>query len=118
MEQARILIVSDDPEFVNSLVQSWQRLQYVPEFTVSGVKDRRRVCRERGGADRWPGGAEHLPVRRVVLAIAGYCETSRCRMFVMRRGEWCRFGVAQVGRIMRRRWRRKPCSVWKPRRKW
>ncbi len=35
VEQCRILIVSDDPEFVNSLVQSWRRLQYEPEFTVS-----------------------------------------------------------------------------------
>ncbi len=35
MDQCRILIVSDDPEFVNSLMQSWRRLHYVPEFTVS-----------------------------------------------------------------------------------
>lgn len=35
MEQCRILIVSDDPEFVNSLMQSWLRLHYEPEFAVS-----------------------------------------------------------------------------------
>lgn len=35
MEQCRILIVSDEPEFVNSLMQSWRRLHYEPEFTVS-----------------------------------------------------------------------------------
>jgi len=34
VEQRRILIVSDDPEFVSSLVQSWQRCRYAPEFTV------------------------------------------------------------------------------------
>lgn len=35
MEQCRILIVSEDPEFVNSLRQSWRLLQYQPEFAVS-----------------------------------------------------------------------------------
>lgn len=35
MEQCTILIASEDPEFVNSLLQSWQRLHYEPEFTVS-----------------------------------------------------------------------------------
>lgn len=34
MAQRRIVIVSDDPEFVNSLVQSWRRCRYAPEFTV------------------------------------------------------------------------------------
>lgn len=34
MEQRRILIVSDDPEFVDLLVQSWRRCQYAPEFAV------------------------------------------------------------------------------------
>jgi signal transduction histidine kinase len=34
VEQGRIVIVSDDPEFVNMLVQSWQRAQYAPEFTL------------------------------------------------------------------------------------
>jgi len=34
VEQGRIVIVSDDPEFVNTLVQSWRRVQCAPEFTV------------------------------------------------------------------------------------
>jgi signal transduction histidine kinase len=34
VKECRILIVSDRPEFVNSLMQSWQRLNYEPEFTV------------------------------------------------------------------------------------
>ncbi len=34
VEQSRILIVSDDPEFANSLVQSWQRMQYAPDYAV------------------------------------------------------------------------------------
>lgn len=34
MEQCKTLIVSDDTEFVNSLMQSWRRLHYEPEFTV------------------------------------------------------------------------------------
>jgi signal transduction histidine kinase len=35
VEQCRILIVSDDPDFVDSLVQSWKRLHYEPNFAVS-----------------------------------------------------------------------------------
>jgi signal transduction histidine kinase len=35
VEQARVLIVSDDAEFVKSLVQSWQRRSGAPEYAVS-----------------------------------------------------------------------------------
>ena len=38
MEQARIVVVSDDREFVNSILQSWQRLHFSPEFAVTGSK--------------------------------------------------------------------------------
>jgi signal transduction histidine kinase len=37
VEQCKTLIVSDDTEFVNSLMQSWRRLHYEPEFTVSSL---------------------------------------------------------------------------------
>lgn len=37
MEQARILVVSSDREFVDALAQSWQRLRYSPEFMVATV---------------------------------------------------------------------------------
>jgi signal transduction histidine kinase len=38
VEQARILIVSDDREFVSSLVRSWQGLRYSPEFMVASAE--------------------------------------------------------------------------------
>jgi signal transduction histidine kinase len=38
VEQARILIVSDDREFLNSIVQSWQRMGCAPDFAVCGVE--------------------------------------------------------------------------------
>lgn len=34
MERLRILIVSDDPEFVDLLVQSWLRYRCAPEFAI------------------------------------------------------------------------------------
>ena len=37
MEQARILVVSSDREFVDALAQSWQRLRYSPEFMVASA---------------------------------------------------------------------------------
>ncbi len=37
VEQARILVVSSDREFVDALAQSWQRLRYSPEFMVASV---------------------------------------------------------------------------------
>jgi len=37
MEQARIVVISDDREFVNLLVESWGRLRFSPEFTVCSV---------------------------------------------------------------------------------
>jgi signal transduction histidine kinase len=37
LEQARIVVISDDREFVNSLVESWNRLRYSPEFAVCSV---------------------------------------------------------------------------------
>jgi signal transduction histidine kinase len=35
VEQAKILIVSDDREFLNSILQSWQRLRFSPEYAVA-----------------------------------------------------------------------------------
>ena len=35
----RLLVISDDAEFVNSLVQSWCRQNYEPEFTVANHDD-------------------------------------------------------------------------------
>jgi signal transduction histidine kinase len=35
VKECRIVIASGDSEFVNSLMQSWRRLNYEPEFTVS-----------------------------------------------------------------------------------
>jgi signal transduction histidine kinase len=37
VEQARILVVSSDREFVDALAQSWQRLRYSPEFMVASA---------------------------------------------------------------------------------
>jgi signal transduction histidine kinase len=37
LEKARVLIVSEDAEFANALVQSWQRSSCTPEFAVSSV---------------------------------------------------------------------------------
>lgn len=37
LEQARIVVISDDREFVNSLVESWARLRFSPEFAVCSV---------------------------------------------------------------------------------
>jgi signal transduction histidine kinase len=37
VEHAKVLVVSDDPEFVESLVRSWQRRSRVPEFAVAGI---------------------------------------------------------------------------------
>lgn len=37
MEQARILVVSGDREFVDALAQSWHRLRYSPEFMVASA---------------------------------------------------------------------------------
>lgn len=37
MEQARILVVSGDREFVGALAQSWHRLRYSPEFMVASA---------------------------------------------------------------------------------
>jgi signal transduction histidine kinase len=37
VEQARILVVSGDREFVDAIVQSWQRLRYAPEFMVASA---------------------------------------------------------------------------------
>lgn len=36
MEHVKVLVVSDDPEFVDSLVQSWRRQSRVPDFAVAG----------------------------------------------------------------------------------
>jgi signal transduction histidine kinase len=38
VEQSRILVVSGDREFVDTIVQSWQRLRYAPEFVVAGAE--------------------------------------------------------------------------------
>jgi signal transduction histidine kinase len=35
VEQARILVVSGDREFVDAIVHGWQRLRYAPEFLVA-----------------------------------------------------------------------------------
>ena len=37
MEKANVLIVSEDAEFANALVQSWQRSSCTPEFAVSSA---------------------------------------------------------------------------------
>jgi signal transduction histidine kinase len=37
LAEARIVVISDDREFVNSLVESWDRLRYSPEFAVCSV---------------------------------------------------------------------------------
>lgn len=39
MEKATVLIVSDDAEFVDSIVQSWNRSSCLPEFVVSPNHD-------------------------------------------------------------------------------
>jgi signal transduction histidine kinase len=56
VEQSKILIVSDDPEFVNLLVRGWQRLEYSPEFTVC----KRGSAEPAGGAVMVADGLEAL----------------------------------------------------------
>lgn len=36
MEDVRVLIVSDDREFVDAIVQGWQQVRYSPKFAVAG----------------------------------------------------------------------------------
>jgi signal transduction histidine kinase len=68
MEQARILIVSDDSEFVNSVVQSWQRVQYLPEFTVSATECTGEFSRSAVMLADGVAALKHLP-SGIVLAI-------------------------------------------------
>lgn len=68
MEQARVLIVSDDAEFVNSLAQSWQRFSAIPEYSVSSLH----------GATELPessvaviDGAEPVAATRAMTRLSG-----------------------------------------------
>lgn len=75
MEQARVLIVSDEAEFVNSLVQSWQRSSSKPEYSVSSMRGNDEFPESSvaviDGSD--PTAANHVLARlsaKVPLAIA------------------------------------------------
>lgn len=69
MEQSGILVVSDDSEFVNSLVQSWNRLRNVPEFTVSGVQGSAKLAESAVAVTDGPEALARLS-GDVLLAIA------------------------------------------------
>lgn len=69
MEQARILIVSDDPEFANALAQSWQGLQYLPEFTVTTSECSGELAPSMVALVDGPAALKHLP-QDITLVIA------------------------------------------------
>jgi signal transduction histidine kinase len=69
VEQARILVVSDDREFVDSIVQSWQGLRYSPEFTVAGTDAAGKFVRSAVVLTDGTAALPHLAAG-VVLAIA------------------------------------------------
>jgi signal transduction histidine kinase len=69
VEQAKILIVSDDPEFVNAVVQSWQKELYLPEFTVTTTECSGDITRCVVALTDGAAALKHLP-EEVALAIA------------------------------------------------
>jgi signal transduction histidine kinase len=68
VEQARVLIVSDDAEFVNSLVQSWQRFSAIPEYSVSGLHG---VAEFPEGSVAVIDGSEPAAAARAMVRLSG-----------------------------------------------
>lgn len=118
MEQVRILIVSDDPEFVNSIVQSWRRVQYWPEFTVAAAGNAGEFSRIAVALVDGAVAAKHLP-SAVVLAIVvtadgllpGVPNGTRRVVQIRRGGGWVEQASALAQEAMlrlearRKRWR-------------
>jgi signal transduction histidine kinase len=69
VDQARILVVSDDRKFVDSIVQSWQRMRYSTEFAVAGADSAGEFARYAVILTDNPAALPRLAAG-VVLAIA------------------------------------------------
>lgn len=68
MEHVKVLVVSDDPEFVDSIVQVWRRRSRVPDFAVAGLRGAGKLPESAVAIVDGPQALVRLP-DEVLLAI-------------------------------------------------